>query len=147
MDSQRSKCPHLAACLSCATWLNAWARDWSTPYVKPEFHSNDARELNHGATPVITKEQMRNYLEKVRGECMSFLDGLTDETVFAQEEGFGRTFTSGRSHCRSDKPCAIPFRHYSCSDKARDRRISKMEGITCLLTKHTFLQNLHHLYC
>lgn len=74
-------------------WLNAWARDWSTPYVKPEFHSNEARELDHGASPVITREQMREYLEKAREECMSFLDGLTDETVFAQEEAFGRTFT------------------------------------------------------
>lgn len=74
-------------------WLNAWARDWTTPFEKPPFHSGQALELETDACPVITRDQMRDYLGKVESECMSFLDGLTDETLVAEEEAFGRTWT------------------------------------------------------
>ena len=68
-------------------WLNAWARDWSTPFEKPAFHSDQALELESGASPVITREQMQDYLNKAKRECMSFIDGLTDDTLLIKQEG------------------------------------------------------------
>lgn len=66
-------------------WLNAWARDWSTPFEKPAFHSDQALELESGASPEITREQMRDYLEKVERECLSFLDNLADDTLLIEQ--------------------------------------------------------------
>lgn len=74
-------------------WLSAWARDWSTPFEKPAFHSDGALELESGASPVITREQMRDYVDKVHKECMSFLDGLTDDALVVGQEAFGHTWT------------------------------------------------------
>jgi len=74
-------------------WLNAWARDWATPFKKPTFHTDQTLEQRNGAFPVITREQMQDYLNKVESECISFLDGLTDDTLVAAEEAFGQTWT------------------------------------------------------
>jgi hypothetical protein len=74
-------------------WLNAWARDWSIPFERPAFHSDKALELEHGASPVVTKEQMRVYLNKARTQCMSFIDSLSDDALVAEQEAFGRRFT------------------------------------------------------
>lgn len=76
-----------------AFWLNAWARDWSTPLQKPAFHSELALGLESGASPVITREQMREYLAKAKRECMAFLDDLTDETLVVGQQAFGKTWT------------------------------------------------------
>ncbi|MHB0998583.1 MAG: DinB family protein [Armatimonadota bacterium] len=74
-------------------WLNAWARDWSTPFEKPEFHSDAALDLLDGASPIVTREQMLDYLRKAESECMSFLDGLSDEMLTQEIEAFGCKWT------------------------------------------------------
>ena len=66
-------------------WLNAWARDWSTPFEKPAFHSDQALELESGASPMITREQMQDYLDKAKRECLSFLDSLADDTLLIEQ--------------------------------------------------------------
>lgn len=73
--------------------LNAWVRDLSKDVIAPAFHSPEAQQLVKGAGPVITREQMLEYLKKVHADCNSFLHGLTLESLTHEEEVCGRMWS------------------------------------------------------
>jgi hypothetical protein len=74
-------------------WLNAWARDWGYKLEYPSFHSDEARDLIVGASPVITKAQMEAYMAKVFSDCEALLETVTLELLTQETEAFGKQYT------------------------------------------------------
>jgi len=74
-------------------WFNAWARDWATPFKRPTFHSDDVLNMVKGATPVLTREQLVEYLRQAEADCYVFLDHLTPESLIVEVEAFGVRWT------------------------------------------------------
>ena len=74
-------------------WLNAWARDWGQKLEYPSFHSDKARDLIVGASPVITKAQMEAYMDKVFSDCEALMDTVTPERLTQEIEAFGKQYT------------------------------------------------------
>jgi len=74
-------------------WLDAWARDWDKEFEYPTFHSDEARDLTPGASPVITKAQMEEYMAKVFSDCETLLETVTPELLTRETEAFGKQWT------------------------------------------------------
>ncbi len=74
-------------------WLHAWARDWTRPFEPPVFHTREALDMAAGATPVFTRQQLADYLGRVRAECDAFLRGFTPESLVEEQEAFGVKWT------------------------------------------------------
>jgi hypothetical protein len=74
-------------------WIDAWLRLAGEPFEKAVFHCQAAVGMKPGAQPVVTREQMREYLNAVVMRRNRFLDELTDATLLERDGVMGDKFT------------------------------------------------------
>ncbi len=74
-------------------WLGAWLRDWSCPLEVPPFHAKEALDMRCEPSRVVSRAEMRAYLEKVRGDCGSYVSALTPASVLIPVEAFRKQWT------------------------------------------------------
>ena len=74
-------------------WFNAWLRDWSKPIEKPEFHIKEALSIKRRSGSLIDRRQMLGYLAKVRADYETFMAGIGDGSLLAEQAAFDRTWT------------------------------------------------------
>lgn len=74
-------------------WLNAWLRDWGQKLEYPYFHTREALDMTRGASPVITRAQIEEYMDKVFSDCEAFLEAITPESLTQETEAFGKKWT------------------------------------------------------
>lgn len=74
-------------------WLGAWLRDWSRPIEYPAFHVKEALDMGREPSGVISRAQVREYLDKVLADCSSYLSALTPASVMVPVEAFRKQWT------------------------------------------------------
>ena len=52
-----------------------------TQYTEPDFHVDGLNSLNESSEKVLSREELLQYLEKVRIKIMRYIDSLTDEML------------------------------------------------------------------
>ena len=55
--------------------------------------SREALDLTPGASPVITKAQMQEYMAKVFSDCEALLETVTPELLTQETKAFGKQWT------------------------------------------------------
>jgi len=50
-------------------------------YIEPDFHVDGLNSLNEISEKVLSREDLLQYLEKVRAKIMQYIDSLTDEML------------------------------------------------------------------
>lgn len=68
-------------------------RDPAEPPAFPAFHCDDAAMMNAGAKPVMSRQQILDYLEQMQARSERLFEKLTDRTLLDEHEFFGRRFT------------------------------------------------------
>jgi hypothetical protein len=74
-------------------WLHAWLRDWSRPLEYPTFHVREALDMRGVPARVVSRAEMRGYLDGAVTDCASFLSALTPESVQVPAEAFRKQWT------------------------------------------------------
>ncbi|MCL2321345.1 MAG: hypothetical protein FWC47_04475 [Oscillospiraceae bacterium] len=57
-------------------------------YIEPDFHEPGLNSLNEMSKKVLSKEDLEQYLEKIRIKIMKYLDSLTDDMLYEVPQGF-----------------------------------------------------------
>ena len=72
-------------------------------YTEPDFHEANLNSLDIPSVKVLSRNDLLQYLEKVKEKIMSYLDSLTDDMLYAIPEG-----------CKSNRLSLIlsQFRHF-----------------------------------
>ena len=56
-------------------------------YVEPDFHVPGFNSLNEVSEKVLSREELLQYLEKVRMKIMNYLNSLTDDMLYEVPPG------------------------------------------------------------
>ena len=74
-------------------WMDAWLRLAGEKFETAAFHCDAAVGMKPEAGPVVTQEQMRQYLKTVVTRRARFLDELTDAVLLERDGVMGDQFT------------------------------------------------------
>ncbi len=74
-------------------FVNVWLKDWTRDPELPSFHVKEALDLKKTPGRLITKEQMKTYLDDVRSGSESFFKALAPDSLEQESENWGKLWT------------------------------------------------------